>query len=196
LPTDYVALARIEGLAGHTDPATTYLDLNERHLAAPKSAVQLAEWHAMFDAAIGLHATQGDIDAQFDLAAREAGSFIEPGPGAAGVNPNPAAPPTDPTKLPSGAPLHPGEDALRAADARAGRHWMLTPYQDLTIVHAVEKPLTSPVVSVDDIGVQRNPGETFAVLAGRIDNHAKSTGRLDLDAVWTQPVDDLAKEAP
>ena len=86
--------------------------------------------------------------------------------------------------------------AAQAADAKAGRHWMLTPYQDLTIVHAVEKPLTSPVVSVDDVGVQRNLGETFAVLQGRIDNHARSTGRLDLDAVWTQPVDDLAKDAP
>jgi hypothetical protein len=86
--------------------------------------------------------------------------------------------------------------ATQAADAKSGRHWMLTPYQDLTIVHAVEKPLTAPLVSVDDPGVHRNLGETFAVLEGRIDNHAKSTGRLDLDAVWTQPVDDLAKAAP
>ncbi len=307
LPTDYVALARIKGLAGHTDPATAYLDANERHLAAPKTAVQLAEWHAMFDVAIGLHATQADVDAQFDIAAREAGSFIEPGAGAAVVNPNPAATPTDLATLHRGDPLQPGEyvvrdtddlalpylpdplsagasfttlpgdaatrtqgwpggawpdrkpiririvdggettaaqkapsweagprlltvflrqaelvtvrlssfpidggldvlgvwnlepaaiQAAQAADAKAGRHWMLTPYQDLTIVHAVEKPLTSPVVSVDDVGVQRNLGETFAVLQGRIDNHARSTGRLDLDAVWTQPVDDLAKDAP
>src|SRR2546423_14557882 len=103
LPTDYVALARIKGLAGHADPATAYLDANERHLAAPKTAVQLAEWHAMFDVAIGLHVTQADVDAQFDIAAREAGSFIEPRARAAVVHPNPAATPPD---LPT---LHPGD---------------------------------------------------------------------------------------
>ena len=305
-PGAYVALARIIGLAGHTDAATAYLDLAERHLAAPKSSVQLAEWHAMFDVAIGLSAAQSAIDAQFDIAAREAGSFMMPGPGAAVVNPDPAATPTDLTTLAKGDPLQTGEYVVRDTDdlampylpdplsagtsfttlpgaaptraqawpgtwpdrkpiririvdgglttdgqkavdwapadrlltvflrqaemvtvrlssfpidggldvmgiwnlmpaavraaqlaiAKAGLHWMITPSQDLTIVHAVEKPLTSPVVSVDDAGVRRFQGETFAVLEGRIDNHAKSTGRLDLDAVWTEPVDDLGKDAP
>jgi hypothetical protein len=44
--------------------------------------------------------------------------------------------------------------------------------------------------------VQRHVGETFAVLAGRIVNHAKSTGRLDVEARWEEPIDDLAAEAP
>src|SRR5205085_7403764 len=86
--------------------------------------------------------------------------------------------------------------AAQEAAAKAGRHWMITPSADLTIVHAVEKHLTPPVVAVDGSGVHRALGETFAVLDGRIDNHAKSTGRLDLDAVWTEPIDDLAKDAP
>lgn len=90
-------------------------------------------------------------------------------------------------------------DAARAAQqslAEQGRHWMITPWQPLTLVHAVEKPLGQPVIEVPPDGVQRNAGETFAVLSGKIANHAKSTGRLDIDAAWTEPIDDLAQPDP
>ncbi len=86
--------------------------------------------------------------------------------------------------------------ATARAEAKAGRHWMLTPFQEVALVHAVEKPLAPPVVAVSDQGMHRNEGETFAVLDGRIDNHAKSTGRLDIEATWTEPIDDVAREAP
>ncbi len=81
----------------------------------------------------------------------------------------------------------PAARAAQKADADAGRHWMLTPWQLLTLVHAVEKPLTAPVIHVPSAGVpgsgvKRNVGETFAVLSGTIANHAKSTGRLDVEA--------------
>ena len=48
--------------------------------------------------------------------------------------------------------------AAQEAAAKAGRHWMITPSADLTIVHAVEKPLTPPVVEVDGSGVHRALG--------------------------------------
>lgn len=95
----------------------------------------------------------------------------------------------------------PAARAAQRADAEAGRHWMLTPPQLLTLVHAVERPLAPPAIHVPAAGVagsgvQRSSGETFAVLAGTIANHARSTGRLDVDARWTEPVDDLAQDAP
>jgi len=308
-PPAYVALARITGLAGHTDPLLAYLDANERHISPPLSAQQLAEWHGRFDPGIGVSAPQAAIDAQFDIAARESGSYLDVGSGTFVVNTNPGATPTnltdpgrrkgdplqqgeyvchdtddlalpylpDPlslgasfTTLPgdavtrlrkwpagpewydrqpfrlriedgSGAPVYnsgerlltvflpqaeqvtvqlssfvdpadlellavwmmerPAARAAQQADAEAGRHWMLTPWQLLTLVHAVEKPLTAPVIHVPSAGVpgsgvRRNVGETFAVLSGTISNHAKSTGRLDVEARWKEPIDDLAQDAP
>lgn len=86
-------------------------------------------------------------------------------------------------------------------DAILGRHWMLTPRLTLDLVHAVEKPLAPPVIHVADppvynSAVHRFPGETFASLTGTIAVHAKSTGRLDVDSVWTELIDDITKPAP
>lgn len=314
LPAPYIALPRIVALNGHTTSATAYLDRNERHIAAPKSSVQLAEWHGMFDTAMGVTVAQEAINDAYDVAAREAGSFIDDGPGAAVANPASPADATDLashlkgqplkageyvirdidklvlpylpdpaaagpafTSLPGGGPtttfvwprdhvppnlapwwdrqpiririedggptnatqqapkwvpaerllrvflrqaemvtvrlgcqptpegavasgildlLDPGVRTAQWTDVIEGRHWMVTPFQNLTLVHAVEMPLAAPVVDVDDAGVTRNEGETYAVLQGEIDNHAKSTGRLDIDAIWFEPIDDPGKDAP
>lgn len=90
----------------------------------------------------------------------------------------------------------PAVQAAQEADAASGRHWMLTPSLTLDLVHAVEKPLAAPILDVADpavynSGVFRYPGNTHAWLAGIIATHAKSTGRLDIDATWTEPVDDV-----
>jgi hypothetical protein len=85
---------------------------------------------------------------------------------------------------------------FRKGDAVRGLHWMLSPWHLLTLVHAVEKPLEPPTVNVPSGGVNRRVGETFAVLSGTIGNHAKSTGRLDIEATWREPVDDLANPGP
>ena len=45
-------------------------------------------------------------------------------------------------------------------------------------------------------GCSGSPARRSRSSAGRIDNHAKSTGRLDIEAVWTEPVDDLAQDCP
>lgn len=309
LPPAYVALARVVGLADHDEPLTAYLAVNDRHLAAPNSSQQLAEWHGVFDKAVGHGAAQVSLDVEFDIATKESGSFLAPGPDVFVVNSDPSKTPTDladPNRR-KGDPLQQGEyvchdvdkvalpylpdvlsrglalatlpgdsgprltawegggdwhdrrpirlriedgagapaydaaerlmtvflpqaemvtvrlssflesadldlmgiwmlerPAFRSAqqiDAEQGQHWMLTPWRPLILVHAVEKPLTPPVINVPaggiaQSGVKRRTGETLAVLAGTIDNHAKSTGRLDVEARWTEPIDDLARDAP
>src|SRR5262249_14279079 len=75
--------------------------------------------------------------------------------------------------------------------ANGGQHWMLTPYREITFVHAVEKPMAEPVV--DPLTVARNLGETWVTLTGEIANHSQSTGRLELRAAWTETVDRLSQ---
>lgn len=280
----YVALPRIENLNGHTAAETAYQVANERWLAAPKTSQQMAEYHGVFDAAIGKGAAPAAVDAAFDLASREAGVLPEEVPGdtlalpylpdvsGRGValttlphDPQGATrriiwPADDPTLpwwdrqplririvegtapapvTPTGAltqavwdeaervltvflpqselvtlrlasAVTPDDLAIqgvwdmvkgsltpqqRAAAANSGM-WMVTPWSNLTLVHAVEKPLLPPVVDVPPSGLQRQRGETFCALVGTIDNHAKSTGRLDVEATWTEQVDDLAQDAP
>jgi hypothetical protein len=84
----------------------------------------------------------------------------------------------------------------RRHEALDSRNWMLTPWVDLTFVHAVEKPLADPSVAVTNAGMLRNAGEHFCVLQGAITNHAKSTGRLDISAIWTEQVVDLGEDLP
>ena len=84
----------------------------------------------------------------------------------------------------------------RRHEALESRNWMLTPWVELTIVHAVEKPLADPVIGVTAAGMARGSGETFCALVGSIATHARSTGRLDIDATWTEQVDDVTKDLP
>ncbi len=82
------------------------------------------------------------------------------------------------------------------SEALRGRIWMVTPSLELVLVHAVERPLLPPVVDVPQTGMARLSGDTFCALTGVIDNHAKSTGRLDVEARWTEQVDDVQADAP
>lgn len=75
-----------------------------------------------------------------------------------------------------------------------GRHWMLTPFRDLTLVHAVQQPLLIPDIS--KLTVTRQIGSTAAVLHDAVAIHAKSTGKLDFEAEWTEPVDPIAEPMP
>lgn len=74
------------------------------------------------------------------------------------------------------------------------RHWMFTPYRELTLVHAVQQPLLSP--EPQSLKVDRSHGSTLAYLQGAIRLHAPSTAKLDLMAEWSEPRDDPEKEAP
>lgn len=69
-----------------------------------------------------------------------------------------------------------------AAVAVDGRHWMITPYRELTLVHAVQHPLEAP--RLQGASALRNPGETFCTLAGLLHLHGKSTDKVDFRAAW------------
>lgn len=74
------------------------------------------------------------------------------------------------------------------SQAVRGLLWMLTPYRVLTLVHAVRQPLAPPEFT--NLAAVRQPGDTFADLDDSISFHRKSTSRVDLDATWTEPVDE------
>ncbi|GAA1953590.1 hypothetical protein [Agromyces allii] len=78
---------------------------------------------------------------------------------------------------------------------RRGLHWMISPFADLTLVHAVEMPLEPPEIRLS-AGTPRDLGATFSLLPGVVHNHAASTGRLDITAAWNDPVDDILEPAP
>lgn len=77
--------------------------------------------------------------------------------------------------------------ALRAGALR-GHHWMLTPYRELLLVHAVRRPLLAPRFE-PGFGPLREPGATSALLAGKVAFCPRSTGTLDLTGEWEMPVD-------
>ncbi len=79
------------------------------------------------------------------------------------------------------------DDAARLkALALDGLHWMLTPFRELTLVHAVQQPLAPPVIESLDPR-KLTVGDTFATLEGTVGVHAPSTGKVDLLAVWSEP---------
>lgn len=85
------------------------------------------------------------------------------------------------------------EDRQRASSAlelaAAGRHWMFTPWQELTLVHAVQRPLKQPVLELLP-EAPRPAGATAEHLAGTIRLDQGSTDRIELVARWTEVVDE------
>ncbi|MFF7755722.1 peptidoglycan-binding protein [Streptomyces sp. NPDC007971] len=73
--------------------------------------------------------------------------------------------------------------------AAAGRHWMFTPYQELTLVHAVQQPLEAPALDLSPLATPRAPNATAEHLAGTIVLDQDSTDRIDLVAEWTEVTD-------
>lgn len=65
-------------------------------------------------------------------------------------------------------------------------HWMLTPFREISLVHAVIQPLALPAVQTL-LPKKLNVGHTFAALEGEVAIHAKSTGKIDLYATWSEP---------
>jgi hypothetical protein len=84
------------------------------------------------------------------------------------------------------------EQAKQRARARRGRHWMLTPWRTLELVHAVQKPLISPTI---DVRITRGFGQTSAQPNFLATVSLKSTDRVDLQAEWHEPEDIPAKPA-
>lgn len=88
---------------------------------------------------------------------------------------------------------HPAADpGLLESYALNGAHWMISPYRTFSLVHAVQQPLCEPVI--DMLGWMRSEGQTFVTLGGSFILNAKSTGKLDLQAEWQEPIDDLTEK--
>ncbi|WP_063563837.1 hypothetical protein [Paenibacillus sp. O199] len=85
---------------------------------------------------------------------------------------------------------HPITDQLRDL-ALEGRLWMLTPSREITLVHAVRQPLLAPAFK--HFKINRNKGETYAVLTDSIGVCGKSTAKLDIQAKWDEPIDALTE---
>ncbi|SHG23281.1 hypothetical protein [Streptoalloteichus hindustanus] len=81
------------------------------------------------------------------------------------------------------------------AEASAdGENWMLTPWVELNLVHAVEKPLRRP--ELRELVFRRVPEATFTEIRGELRAHSRSTAHVAVDAKWGEWVDDVSQPAP
>lgn len=91
-------------------------------------------------------------------------------------------------------PNVPGSDRLVLAEAaRNGWMWWLTPDEDLRLVHATARPAILPRISRLSARPRTRDIAT-AALDGVLDVHGASTDKIELRAVWSDPIDD--PEAP
>ncbi|MFJ3309606.1 peptidoglycan-binding protein [Streptomyces sp. NPDC086549] len=82
---------------------------------------------------------------------------------------------------------HRADRALEVA--AAGQHWLFTPWHELALVHAVQRPLSAPVLELSPLANPRASGATAEHLAGTIALDEGSTDRIDLVAEWTEVTD-------
>jgi hypothetical protein len=80
-------------------------------------------------------------------------------------------------------------------DVIDGSHQMLTPGEELALVHATKRPLVRPAFEAD-IGAVRNYGETFTRFEGILRAQSATTGRLDVEGRWSEWIDDPAIGPP
>ncbi len=81
-----------------------------------------------------------------------------------------------------------------AAAAADGWLWWLTPATQLRFVHAVPRPIEAPRFTV--LQPRRGAGSTSATLFAGVDLHGPTTGRLDIQASWSEWSDDVSKLGP
>lgn len=75
--------------------------------------------------------------------------------------------------------------------AADGWLWSLTPFEDVTLVHAVPRPLEAPrSTSLRPMRIAE--GSTDVALIGAVDVHGPSSESLTAEAEWMDPVDDLS----
>jgi len=77
--------------------------------------------------------------------------------------------------------------------ATNGQHWMLTPWRNVALVHAVQRPLISPKMSVRDM--DKRLRKTFVHPKFIAIVSLKSTDHLDLRAQWNEPDDEAGQGA-
>jgi hypothetical protein len=89
--------------------------------------------------------------------------------------------------------LQGNEDIAEAA--ADGWLWALTPFDEVTLVHAVPRPLEAPRPTAM-VPLRPGEGATDVALVGAVDVHGPSTEMLTAEAHWVDPVDDLSLPAP
>jgi hypothetical protein len=79
-----------------------------------------------------------------------------------------------------------------------GQHWIVTPYHEIVLVHAVGRPLKEPqlALTAQKDAAASAKAVTFARLGGQIVCDGKSTGKLDVLADWEEPRDDPDEPQP
>jgi hypothetical protein len=82
------------------------------------------------------------------------------------------------------------QKATREKMARNGQHWMLTPWRNIELVHAVQRPLVTPEMKT--LQVNRALGATQAIPTFEAFCSIASTDHLDLRARWNEPFEEVA----
>ncbi len=82
-----------------------------------------------------------------------------------------------------------------AEAAADGWLWALTPFEEVTLVHAVPRPLEAPRPTTM-IALRPAEGSTDTYLLGAVDVHGPSTEMITAEARWVDPNDDLSLPAP
>lgn len=86
-------------------------------------------------------------------------------------------------------------EKLETLRQRDFQHWMLSPWRELKIVHAVQKPVFAS--HVHGVFPTRKPGETFSRLDAVCEvGHVQSTQQVSLVGSWAEWEDDVGSEAP
>lgn len=75
-----------------------------------------------------------------------------------------------------------------------GRNWLMTPFREITLMHATLQPVGKPVNK--SLEARRGLGQTSAVLYGEFELHGPSTSKAELIADWKEPVDYLNEPGP
>lgn len=81
-----------------------------------------------------------------------------------------------------------------AEAAADGWMWIFTPFDRVTLVHAVPRPLERPDAA--GLRVGRLPGSTESWMTAGIDVHGPSTELVTAEATWTEYTDDVTLPIP
>jgi hypothetical protein len=73
-----------------------------------------------------------------------------------------------------------------------GRLWMIEPYREIVLVHAVQKPLIAPDLTT--ASVSRKAGAAYANLNDFIQISGKSTIEVEITGEWNDYIDDIRKD--
>ena len=77
---------------------------------------------------------------------------------------------------------------------RDGKHWMISPFRELELVHAVQQPVKAPLIH--QVWADREYGDVDARIHVRFSVHGNSTEQLDFETGWQEVADRLSDPGP